>query len=211
MGNHGWADADDVSINLSDADNQLKNLLYDYPCLYYLGTIEYGENVSQTLLSNEMFIQKNIPEKKLCISPIGILSYSSLNKSFQNTEIQIDNFLLAPDGISSTKDGMGGGTFQEFGIFIDANKNHLNFHKEAYVIVTPGESIDLPIKLFANRSCSFDIEIEITVNYSDTSIYGKFTGVELFVSSINGPSLKDGELLERYSLEEDVIAYFPYR
>ena len=81
VGNHGWADADDVVITLSDMDGQLKNLLYDYPCSYYLGTLEYGENIVQTLLSNEMFIQKNIPEKKLYISPIGTLSYSSLSKS----------------------------------------------------------------------------------------------------------------------------------
>ena len=211
VGNHGWAVADDVVITLSDRDNQLKKFLYDYPCSYYLGTLECGESIVKTFLSNEMFVQNNIPEKEICISPIGVLSYSDCSESYHNIDIQMDDFLLAPDGIASTKEPSGGETFREFGVYIDANKNLIDFRKSTHVILAPGESIDLPVKLFANRSCSFDVEIEVTVNYSDTSILGKFSGVELFVSSINGPTLEDGELLEEYSLDSEDVVYFPYR
>jgi hypothetical protein len=209
--NHGWADAKDVMITATDNSGQLQKLINNYPLSIDIGSVESGGKISEVLLSNHMFIQQSIPNDGLLVSLEGILSYADANGALHEQRMHIEDFFLAPDGIRPpANNASGGGHFDKFGIFIDANQESAKFSRETYVLLTPGEVVDLPIRLFTNRSATFDLEVEITVNYSNTSTWAKLTGIELFVSSINGSNLVDGELLYRYSLEWDDLVFFPY-
>ena len=210
--NHGWAEANDAIITVSDSLGELQGLINTYPLSINVGTIESGNTTNAILLSNDMFIQESIPDDGLYISLDGILSYIDNSGILQEQEMHIYDFFLTPDGIRAPiNGGAGDGEFDQFGIFIDADKKNIDFTRNTRARIPPGEVIDLPIMLFADRSISFDLEIEITVNYSDTNTLAVFTGIDLFVSSIVGHySRVDGELLDQYSLEIDDIAFFPF-
>lgn len=211
VANHGWADAENVVISIIDNSGQLKNLIYNYPLSLNVGRMGSAEHVTEILLSNHMFVQQNIPNEGIYVSLDGVLSYIDVFGNHHEQKIYIEEFFLAPDGIRPPfTNGHGGGRFEYFGIFIDANQENVTFTRNTDVHLRPGELVDLPIRLFTNRSASFDLEVEITVNYSDTRTWAVFSGIELFISSIHGHSLIDGELLYRYVLEVDNIAFFPF-
>lgn len=195
--NHGWADAKDVAVTVND--DLLKEYILDYPFTVEFGTIKYKEKVLRTFLNNDMLIQQNLPKDYGREFPLnGILSYTGVNKKTFESEVFLGNFMLDSEGIEQFPYQSGTWEWEgELGVFFSADNGEYETRKDFYTYLEPGQAIPLSVKLFTNRSCTFDVEIEATVNYSDTIItLAKLTGVELFVSSIDEPYLFDGELLD---------------
>lgn len=158
--NKGWSDISNISISLKDINDFIDFSGYSAN----VNLLEYGNN-TDTSIQLDMGEFSHLTNYGDGDYPIYLeLTFNESDDTFvYETECSIHvegtKVSVCFDG-----NGTGGPSGICYGICINTDKSSFEFKQSIQEVITAGETLELPIFFFPDKSCEFDYYIEFAVN-----------------------------------------------
>lgn len=204
--NDGWVDQTNISIKMTDKNGILYQYIPEEKLEWKIEELK-EDDTAFIKFPEELF--SYFPERTVEINPV----FEVISDGGAVIEECPCVIFLNNKGIEDEGSGMGSSS-TAVGLMIDSNKSEDTISFAVSENIKGGCILELPICFFADRSCSFQICIEIVVfdGEKEYSIYTEPRDIELMISHYSTYWNYDGKYIEdNYEcLDEDTLISYPY-
>lgn len=207
--NMGWSDISSIDIALKDEKGVLNFSKYSK----YIDKLEYGTRDTVRIQLN-MSDFDYLTDYGDCEYPLNLeVRYRESDDAFTyktRCVIRVEGSeVFVPDT------GYGKGASKNaYGICVGTNKSSFKFSQSIQELITAGETLELPIFFFPDRSCEFDyyIEFEVSNEGKNQKIKTDLKHVKYIVNSFTDANRFDASKLEELKgwKEEVECVSYPY-
>lgn len=163
ISNAGWGDATDINIAVKSADPLLQDLFDEENLNSYCDRVNAGTRKDVTILFPSKMkynIFESLKENEDITIPISIeLSYNEMKEPF----VYEDLLVIRKSDMYIAFGGQGALSDKVYAIPIDTESDVYTLSSQISENIEAGNTLEVPLYFFPNKSCSFDFDVEFTV------------------------------------------------